>query len=125
MNQKITTKHLVVFGLVVLVMIWGIMSFSSWISSPVESSSTTATKVDPYLRSACYAFEDLYDDVSAGIVTDAELREMARKVYEKAKSTSLEKSAEGLLRTITQGQAEEMQVHFTTMANICAPVLYR
>ena len=114
-----------VFGLVVLVMIWGIMSFSSWISSPVESSSTTATKVDPYLRSACYAFEDLYDDVSAGIVTDAELREMARKVYEKAKSTSLEKSAEGLLRTITQGQAEEMQVHFTTMANICAPVLYR
>lgn len=114
-----------VFGLVVLVMIWGIMSFNSWISTPVESSPTTVNRVDPYLRSACYAFEDLYDDVSAGIATDAELREMARKVYEKAKSTSLERSAEGLLRTITQGQAEEMQVYFTAMTAMCAPVLDR
>lgn len=125
MNQKITTKHLLVFGSVILVMVWGITSFSSWISTPAESSPTVTNKIDPYLRSACYEFEDLYDDVLAGIVTDAELREMARKVYEKSKSTPLEKSAEGLLRTITQGQAEEMQIHFTAMIEICAPVLDR
>jgi hypothetical protein len=110
---------------VALLIIWGATSFISWISTPAESSPTATNKIDPYLRSACYEFEDLYDDVSAGIITDAELREMARKVYEKAKSTSLEKSAEGLLRTITQGQAEEMQIHFTAMMTVCAPVLDR
>lgn len=89
-------------------------------SQPVEMKKTYTSAE----RVACGYFSTLYADLKKGILTDAEVRERAKKVYDHAENSDLLKEpATNLLSAITQNDTEKAKIYFASMMVLCSNIL--
>jgi hypothetical protein len=120
-NSNPKKSILITFFLFVF-MLWLPSDKSNDVSS-VNSSNDTNSSTSVYARAACGDFAKLYRDIEAGIITDAEMREQAKKIYDRARYTNLEKTAEGLLSAITRDDVDSLKVYYASMIVLCGDIL--
>lgn len=90
-------------------------------SSPVAPSSSS-NDVDASLRLACSHFYNVASDVTVGILTEAEVREKLREVYDDAKVSDVagvRSAAQAMLVAITSGDGDAFGAAVRAMDKNC------
>jgi hypothetical protein len=91
-----------------------------------STSDSAATKGDALARAACTHWRNIADDVQAGVLTDAELREKLKEVRDSAQYSEykpVRKAATELLASITGDvKRKEVGKAVAAMIEACAPV---
>jgi hypothetical protein len=89
--------------------------------SPAAASSSS-NDGDASSRLACSHFFNVAGDASAGLLTEAELREKLKEVNDDARVSEVagvRNAAQAMLAAITSGDADAFTAAVTTMGNAC------
>lgn len=94
-------------------------------SGPSGSSGDDTPEGDASAQLACTHFRNIVDDASAGILTDAEIRDKLKEVYDKAYVSSTRGIADGareLLAGITTGTTSDFETALDSFSSACTRV---
>jgi hypothetical protein len=129
-EQKNKSSKAVGWGCLILIaafaLLWAIGSFKSDDSKTDKAATAKEYKSkDASGIFACRDFYKLLQDMQAGILNDAEIREMAKKINTNARlsdSPNVRDAGQQLLRSITVGTLDDAKEALEGMTAVCVEV---
>jgi hypothetical protein len=94
-------------------------------SSATTSSGGSTPDADASAELACAHFRDVVTDEANGVLTDAELRDKLKEVYDKARystNAGIPEGAQAMLAAVTQGDPAGLRQGLNAFSAACQRV---